>query len=260
MGENPAGMSDTQSTRRLDADHDDQDRQNAVMIRDLDYAFGLGEARKQVLFDISLDLAPGEFAIMTGPSGSGKTTLLSLTGALRRPQGGTLRALGHDLGALRQGDVERYRMRLGFIFQLHNLFPALTAFQSVQMAADLHDDPAGDKAERIRALLTRLGLGERLHYRPEQLSGGQRQRVAIARAVVHRPRLLLADEPTAALDGDNTQIVLDLFKQMSRESGTTILMVTQDARVFEAADRLIHLVDGRIDSDTRVGGPAGSPS
>ncbi len=229
------------------------DASKAIEIRDLDYAFGEGEACKQVLFDVSLDLAPGEFAIMTGPSGSGKTTLLSLVGALRQPQGGRLHAIGHDLNALGPGDVERYRQNLGFIFQLHNLFPALTAFQSVQMAADLQPDPNDDKAERITDLLTKLGLGERLHYKPERLSGGQRQRVAIARALIHRPRLLLADEPTAALDGDNTQIVLDMFHHLADESGTTVLMVTQDARVFEAADRLIHLVDGRVDSDTRTG-------
>jgi putative ABC transport system ATP-binding protein len=234
--------------------HDDATQpEKAIEIRDLDYAFGVGEARKQVLFGISLDLAPGEFAIMTGPSGSGKTTLLSLVGALRQPQGGTLRAIGHDLNALGRGDIERYRRHLGFIFQLHNLFPALTAFQSVQMAADLHEELAADKGERITELLTKLGLGNRLHYRPEQLSGGQRQRVAIARALIHRPLLLLADEPTAALDHDNTETVLGMFHELADTNGTTILMVTQDARVFESADRLIHLVDGQIDSDTRTG-------
>jgi putative ABC transport system ATP-binding protein len=224
--------------------------QLAIDIGDLDYAFGVGEARKQVLFEIDLSLTSGEFAIMTGPSGSGKTTLLSLVGALRRPQGGKLISLGHDLNRLEGPELEAYRTHLGFIFQLHNLFPALTAFQSVQMAADLRDDIPGDKAERISSLLGELGLSERLHYKPEQLSGGQRQRVAIARALVHLPALILADEPTAALDGANTEIVLGLFKKLAHEQGTTVLMVTQDARVFRSADRLINLVDGRIDSDT----------
>lgn len=223
----------------------------AIEIRDLDYAFGDGEARKQVLFDIDLDVAPGEFAIMTGPSGSGKTTLLSLVGALRSPQSGKLVSLGHDLRRLRGIALEEYRTHLGFIFQLHNLFPALTAFESVQMSADLHPDPDGDKKERIERLLTELGLGHRIHYRPDKLSGGQRQRVAIARALIHRPALVLADEPTAALDGDNTEIVLGLFRRLAHEQSTTILMVTQDARVFESADRLVQLVDGRIDSDRR---------
>ena len=221
-----------------------------MLARRLDYAFGVGEARKQILFDIDLRLVPGEFAIMTGPSGSGKTTLLSLVGALRRPQGGKLLVSGLDLSDLRGRELVAFRTRLGFIFQLHNLFPALTAHQSVQMAADLRDDIPGDKLQRVSELLALLGLGERLHYKPEKLSGGQRQRVAIARALIHRPTLLLADEPTAALDSDNTRIVLQLFRRLAHEEGTTILMVTQDARVFETADRLIELVDGRIDSDS----------
>ena len=226
---------------------------NTIEIQGVNYAFGDGDASKQVLFDVNLELAPGEFAIMTGPSGSGKTTLLSLVGALRRPQFGRLRALGYDLGSLKGSELEDYRRQLGFIFQLHNLFPALTAFQSVQMAADLHPEFAHEMSDRVRSLLTRLGLGERLDYRPHQLSGGQRQRVAIARALVHRPSLVLADEPTAALDHDNTRIVLQLLADLAHEQGTTVLMVTQDARVFESADRLIHLVDGRLDKDVRRG-------
>ncbi|MDE0884071.1 MAG: ATP-binding cassette domain-containing protein [Myxococcota bacterium] len=224
----------------------------AIEIAGLDYSFGTDETAKQVLFEIELALEPGEFAIMTGPSGSGKTTLLSLVGALRRPQGGKLNVLGHDLNTLESPELEGYRQQLGFIFQLHNLFPALTAFQSVQMAGDLHPEAAGQMDDRIRALLTQLGLGERLDYRPHQLSGGQRQRVAIARALVHRPALVLADEPTAALDGENTKIVLGLLAELAHERGTTVLMVTQDNRVFESADRLINLVDGRLDSDVRL--------
>jgi putative ABC transport system ATP-binding protein len=221
----------------------------AVEIAGLDFSFGVGEAEKQVLYDIDLSFGRGEFAIMTGPSGSGKTTLLSLVGTLRRPQSGKLLALGEDLSQLGGRALEGYRRRLGFIFQLHNLFPALTAFQSVQMAADLRDDLPGDKKQRISDLLTELGLGERADYKPEKLSGGQRQRVAIARALVHRPQLLLADEPTAALDSENTEIVLRLFRRLAHDHGTTVLMVTQDSRVFRSADRLINLVDGRIDSD-----------
>lgn len=223
----------------------------AILIRGLDYSFGEGEAAKQVLFDIDLEVARGEFVIMTGPSGSGKTTLLGLVGALRRPQAGQLRVGGRDLAALDRDALVAYRTHLGFIFQLHNLFPALTARQSVQMAADLRPDVVRDADAQIAQLLTRLGLGERLDYKPERLSGGQRQRVAIARALVHHPEVVLADEPTAALDHANTEIVLDLFRERAAQDGTTVLMVTQDARVFEAADRLVHLVDGRIESDTR---------
>ena len=227
----------------------------AIQIQGLDFSFGREEARKQVLFEINLEVAPGEFVIMTGPSGSGKTTLLTLVGALRRPQNGRLISIGHDLNALRGIGLEEYRSQLGFIFQLHNLFPALTAFESVQMSADLHPDPEQNKADRISQLLGQLGLGERQDYRPDRLSGGQRQRVAIARALIHQPDLILADEPTAALDAENTEIVLNLFRRLAAEQGTTVMMITQDARVFEAADRLIHLVDGRIHSERSTNAP-----
>ncbi|MAJ61250.1 MAG: hypothetical protein CBC48_15640 [bacterium TMED88] len=227
----------------------------AIQIQGLDFSFGREEARKQVLFEINLEVAPGEFVIMTGPSGSGKTTLLTLVGALRRPQNGRLISIGHDLNALRGIGLEEYRSQLGFIFQLHNLFPALTAFESVQMSADLHPDPEQNKADRISQLLGQLGLGERQDYRPDRLSGGQRQRVAIARALIHQPDLILADEPTAALDAENTEIVLNLFRRLAAEQGTTVMMITQDARVFEAADRLVQLVDGRIHSDQNTNAP-----
>ena len=232
----------------------------AIRVHGLDYSFGEGEAAKQVLFGIDLEVAKGEFVIMTGPSGSGKTTLLGLVGALRRPQAGELVVGGRNLTRMSDGELVEYRQHLGFIFQLHNLFPALTARQSVQMATDLRPELAGDADARIEALLTRLGLGERLDYKPERLSGGQRQRVAIARALIHHPEVVLADEPTAALDGANTEIVLDLFRERAAQDGTTVLMVTQDARVFDAADRLVNLVDGRIESDVRTGGRAASAS
>jgi len=231
---------------------------DAIRIRGLDYSFGAGEAAKQVLFDIDLDVAPGEFVIMTGPSGSGKTTLLGLVGALRRPQSGELSVGGRDLTRLEGAELEAYRSHLGFIFQLHNLFPALTAEQSVQMAADLRPDIETDPKERIVALLSRLGLAERLDYKPDRLSGGQRQRVAIARALIHHPEVVLADEPTAALDGANTEIVLELFRERAAQDGTTVLMVTQDARVFDSADRLVNLVDGRIESDVRTSARSGA--
>lgn len=225
-----------------------------IRVAGLSYAFGVGEARKGVLFDIDLTLAPGEFAIMTGPSGSGKTTLLSLIGALRTPQQGELQVMGRDLTALRSPELEDFRQSIEFIFQLHNLFPALTAQQSVQLSLDhLHDIESDEKSRRIVDLLGELGLAERMHYKPQKLSGGQRQRVAIARALVHRPSLVLADEPTAALDEANTHIVLGLLRELAHERGSSILMVTQDARVFDSADRLIQLVDGRIESDIRQG-------
>ena len=225
----------------------------AVDIQGLDYAFGSDEARKQVLFGVDLEVAPGEFVILTGPSGSGKTTLLSLCGALRQPQAGRLQCIGRELSSLAKEELEVYRREVGFIFQLHNLFPALTAFESVKMATALRPELAETADEQIRNLLSRLGLGERMDYKPEKLSGGQRQRVAVARALIHRPRLILADEPTAALDAQNTQIVLELLRELARTEGTTILMVTQDNRVFEEADRLVELVDGAVTQDRKTG-------
>ena len=149
--------------------------------------------------------------------------------------------MGQNLGELRAGDLELFRRRIGFIFQLHNLFPALSAYDSVQMALDLHEVDPGEKRKRVGDILSALGLGERMDYKPGKLSGGQRQRVAIARALVHDPMLVLADEPTAALDGKNTEIVIQRLHDLAHDKGSSILMVTQDARVFAAADRCIHL-------------------
>lgn len=224
-----------------------------VEVRDVSYAFGDGESRKQVLFDNHLDLGPGELVMMSGPSGSGKTTLLSLIGALRKVQEGRLTVFGRELKELDGSELLRYRQRLGFIFQRHNLFPALTAGQSVRMALELEPRPAAEKDALTAGILARLGLRERVTYKPERLSEGQRQRVAIARALVHAPRLVLADEPTAALDKDSARSVVDVFQQMAHERECTILMVTHDTRLLDAADRLVHMVDGRIVSDVRVG-------
>lgn len=224
----------------------------SVDIQRLYHYYGVGEARVPVLHDNELKIRRGEICIMTGPSGSGKTTLLTLIGTLRAVQEGSLRILGTELNGLSSSRVNELRKQIGFIFQAHNLFDALTAFRNVKMATDLIEMPHVEAKQRIEKTLTTLGLGERLHYRPQSLSGGQKQRVAIARGLIHEPPLILADEPTAALDAESGRIVIELFKDLASRLKTTILIVTHDSRILDAADRIVRLVDGRIVSDVEV--------
>jgi len=223
-----------------------------VRICGLNHHFGEGDFRKQVLVDNNLELPAGEIIIMTGPSGSGKTTLLTLIGALRSVQDGSVRVLGQELRGLANERLVDVRRSIGFIFQDHNLFPALTAMQNVRLAVELQALPAHARRERAAEILTRLGLGNRMHYRPAAMSGGQRQRVAIARALVNQPRLILADEPTAALDRDTGREVVNLLQELARQDNCTILLVTHDNRILDVADRIINLVDGRITSHVAV--------
>jgi putative ABC transport system ATP-binding protein len=219
----------------------------ALCAQGINYWYGEGEAKSQVLFENNLDIGRGEVVIMTGPSGSGKTTLLTLIGALRRTQEGRLMVLCRDVTSLDgQGAVE-LRKDIGFIFQSHNLFSSLTAMENVRMATALRPSSVDEMNERSARLLEQLGLGERLDHLPAQLSGGQRQRVAIARALVNRPALVLADEPTAALDAESGQIVLSLLRKLADGmERTTVLIVTHDQRVIEHADRVVNMMGGRI--------------
>ena len=200
-----------------------------VHVQGLNHSFGEEEYRTQVLHDNNLEVAPGELVIMTGPSGSGKTTLLTLVGGLRSVQEGSIRVSGNELLGLQASDLVKHRQGVGFIFQHHNLFPALTGVQNVRMALDLSDRPPEQKTAMAEEILTRLGLGQRMHAKPHLLSGGQKQRVAIARALVHRPRIILADEPTAALDRETSRDVVDIFRLLVREENCTVSMV--DGRI-----------------------------
>jgi len=223
-----------------------------IRIRQVQHAFGTGEAQKQVLYDVDLEVMPGEIVIMTGPSGSGKTTLLTLVGALRTVQAGSLQVLGHELAGLSHKQLVAIRRNIGFIFQAHNLFDSLTAYQNVKMAMELHDCDAHEARARVTAILTTLGLAHRMHAKPHALSGGQRQRVAVARALVHRPKLVLADEPTAALDKDAGREVVTVLQQLAVEERAAIMLVTHDNRILDIADRIVNMVDGRIISDVVV--------
>jgi len=222
-----------------------------IRVRGLNHAFGRGKLRKQVLYDIEVEIPEGEIVIVTGPSGSGKTTLLTLVGALRAAQEGSVIVLGEELRKARPQTLERVRRQVGFIFQQHNLLGALTARQNVELGLRVtRRGVPGGRRDRARAMLEAVGLGDRLGHRPEQLSGGQRQRVAIARALVGRPAMLLADEPTASLDRASGREVVERMKQLAREEGTTILLVTHDNRILDIADRIVHLEDGRLSTFT----------
>jgi putative ABC transport system ATP-binding protein len=219
----------------------------AICVEEVSYWYGEGETRSQVLFDNSLEIGRGEVVIMTGPSGSGKTTLLTLIGALRRMQQGKLRVLDRDVAALGERGAVELRKNIGFIFQSHNLFSSLTAMENVRMATVLKGGGAREMDARSAGLLRELGLGERLDHLPSQLSGGQRQRVAIARALVNAPALVLADEPTAALDAESGRIVLGLLRKLADGmERTTVLIVTHDQRVIDHADRVVNMMGGRV--------------
>ncbi len=241
-------MSNTQST----INHQQSINNQVVNIHNLDHFFGEGKLKKQILFDIDLTLNAGEVIILKGPSGSGKTTLLTLMGGLRSPQSGSLRVFGEELVGAKKNKLVQTRRNIGYIFQANNLLASLTAKQNVQMSLELHDNikPA-EVAQRAIALLESVGLGEHINYYPQNLSGGQKQRVAIARALVSHPKIVLADEPTAALDSKSGRDVVELMQQLAREQGCTILIVTHDNRILDVADRLVELEDGRITLDSK---------
>lgn len=218
-----------------------------VDARGLNHWFGSGEMKKQALFDVNLTLKRGSFTVLMGPSGSGKTTVLTLVGCLRAVQDGSVRLLGQELHGADEARLVALRRRLGFIFQAHNLHESLTAVQNVMMGVQVHGSVPDRTAEQAALhALGLVGLADRTSYLPANLSGGQKQRVAVARALVSSPALVLADEPTAALDKDSAAEVVGLLKRMGTDRGTTTLLVTHDNRILDSADRILTLEDGRI--------------
>jgi putative ABC transport system ATP-binding protein len=227
--------------------------QPAVSICGLTYWYGEGANKALALSDIDLDIDRGEVVILTGPSGSGKTTLLTIIGALRRAAEGRVRVLGRDVGRLHHSAQVALRRDVGFIFQFHNLFDSLTAFENVRMATALKPGSVVEMNDRAEAILARLGMADRMDHLPSGLSGGENQRVAIARALVNDPALVLADEPTASLDAASGQEVLTILRELaSGPNRTTVLIVTHDQRVLDRADRIVNLVSGRIVSNVRI--------
>jgi putative ABC transport system ATP-binding protein len=214
-----------------------------IQIQNLNHSFGKGNLKIPVLNEINLEIPAGEITILTGPSGSGKTTLLTLIGALRSMQTGSLKVLDRELLAAKQSQLVQTRSQIGYIFQAHNLLKSLTAWENVAMPLKLHSH-IKDRQNRAVNVLTAVGLADRTDYYPDSLSGGQKQRVAIARALVSQPKLILADEPTAALDSKSGREVVTLMQTLAKAQGCTILMVTHDNRILDVADRIIQMEDG----------------
>ncbi|MEB3271169.1 MAG: DevA family ABC transporter ATP-binding protein [Synechococcus sp.] len=219
----------------------------AVRIQGLSHWYGHGSTRRQVLEGVDLSLRAGEVVLLTGPSGCGKTTLLTLVGALRQVMAGSVQVLGQELAGSSRSQRQQLRRSIGMIFQGHNLLRCLSAEQNVQMGADLLPQLSyRARRDRARQWLRAVGLAEQLHQLPHDLSGGQKQRVAIARALAAEPRLLLADEPTAALDSRTGREIVDLLRGLARGQGCAVLMVTHDPRILDIADRVLRMEDGQL--------------
>ena len=226
---------------------------SVISAKNLNHYFGQGDLRKQALFNINLDIYPGEIVIMTGPSGSGKTTLLTLMGGLRSAQEGSLKILGQELCGASKQQLTQLRRNIGYIFQAHNLLTFLTAKQNVRMSLELHDQYLDRDMDGMSAeILKTVGLEHRVDYYADSLSGGQKQRVAIARALISRPKIVLADEPTAALDSKSGRDVVNLMQKLAKEQDCTILLVTHDNRILDIADRIVYMEDGKLVNDRAV--------
>lgn len=219
-----------------------------ISLRGVSHFYGAGALRKQVLHEISADIRAGDVVVITGPSGSGKTTLLTLAGALRSVQQGSLQVLGEELYDAKPDTMLRIRGGIGYIFQSYNLLQSLTACQNVQMSLGPRPLSSPQSKQSALALLRAVGLEGYEHRYPRQLSSGQAGRVAIARALVRQPRIVLADEPTAALDRRSGHEVVEILRSLARKQGCAILIVTHDNRILDVADRVMHLEDGRLTS------------
>ncbi|MBI2378639.1 MAG: ABC transporter ATP-binding protein [Deltaproteobacteria bacterium] len=204
---------------------------------------------------MSFEVARGEFTALVGPSGSGKTTALNLVGALDVPDEGRVVIEGRDLGELSKSELARLRRdRIGFVFQAYNLIPVLSAYENAQFVLALQGADPKERDRRVLEVLEAVGLKGKGDRRPDELSGGQQQRVAIARAIAPKPAIVLADEPTANVDSDTANSLLDLMEALNREHGVTFLFSTHDTRVMERARRIIRMKDGRLDGDERKDG------
>jgi putative ABC transport system ATP-binding protein len=221
--------------------------QTIVEAQNLTRRYALDHSIVAALEDATFDIQAGDFLAVAGPSGSGKSTLLNLIGCIDRPTAGTLRIGGVDTAKLKPRELSALRRKkIGFVFQCFNLIPVFTALENVEYPLILQGLPASERRNRASQALEAVGLSGRARQRPDLLSGGERQRVAVARAVVHRPELVLADEPTANLDTRNATQLIDLMRSLNRELGLTFLFSTHDPRLLDNADRVLRLCDGRL--------------
>jgi putative ABC transport system ATP-binding protein len=226
-----------------------------VSAKDVEKVYRVGKIEAHALRGVTLDIRAGDFLSIVGPSGSGKTTFLNLVGALDSATDGTLKVLGEETSELsrrRRADLRLHS--LGFVFQAYNLVPVLTARENVEFVLELQGVGA-ERFDRAREVLDELGLSEFADRRPLEMSGGQQQRVAVARAVASRPRLVLADEPTANLDGENAEVLMDMMRRLRDEQGMTFVFSTHDPRVIAHASRVVTLTDGRVTKDEVRNGP-----
>ena len=206
----------------------------------------------RALRGVDLAIEKGEFTAIVGPSGSGKTTLLNIIGGLDRPSDGQIEVGGKDISKLSDNQLIDFRKdNIGFVFQAYNLIPVLTAKENVEFVMMLQERPKKERDDRAEALLTAVGIADKMDKRPNELSGGQQQRVAVARALASKPTFILADEPTANLDSESTAGLLDMMAEMNREENITFVFSTHDQRVIDRASRVVTLVDGKIVSDER---------
>lgn len=227
--------------------------ETAISVRNLNKIYSEGAASVKALTNVNLDVRSGEVTLLMGPSGSGKTTLISIMGGILRPTSGSVRIGGREISGLSEKELPRVRLdHIGFIFQGFNLFPTLTAGENVELALDLKNVRGKDAKHRAAGLLAQVGLSEKCHTFPADLSGGQKQRVAIARALAGEPRIILADEPTAALDSASGRVVIGMLRTLAREQRRAVVIVTHDNRLLPFADRIVHIEDGTIKEDTTL--------
>ncbi len=227
----------------------------AIEVKDLVKTYGAGETSVYALKSVDLKVLSSELLLLLGESGSGKTTLISIMGCILSATGGSCKIQGQETISLPQRKLQKVRLEnIGFIFQGFNLFPALTAAENVEIALDLKGVRGSSGRKKAAQLLERVGLGEKLKTYPADLSGGQKQRVAIARALAGEPNIILADEPTAALDSGSGKLIMDLLQELAHEKNRAVVVVTHDNRIFDYADRIVKIEDGRISGDAETAG------